>query len=630
MSYQGDIKDVFTDSGAYYLKLSPNALRFEAVSKARLNNVFFDDANSEVFTVQSSDVTEVTVKCPCKQNIRTFKIQEKGPVISIKFSPDGKILAIQRTRTSVEFINFYDNKQSQEYSQSCKGKNAKILGFIWANSLDILLITDLGVEMYQVEPGKCSLKHLKSLSLSINWFTYCPHTCILLISSGTVGNSIQPMLLKNGNIVKLNRFEIELSIMPKPAKLSLLERDVTLAVLYDQPRVLVLKHQRTSISPGAEVLIYTVQKMSTVKKTNILKLDRNGRFAINIVDNLILVHHQASKTSLVYDIGMESEYDGTVWHHSPVTRPQPILAQDCDLYSPNWVMFQPNIIIDPKVGSLWHIELCLEPFTELIQDKCFLVDFLMLRSNSKDVIIKVLRDTTQNCNCNLEEIGNMFDHLNAVYRNYLEVKMQSQIGLPVSSPEPTQSEQDATTKIIIDQSDMYTNVLSKLADHMNDTSSKRYKKFIVWVLLEYIRSLTDFRIPVQHYLHELIINSLVLNKAYYQLHQLLQYYTVSDSKPLACLLLSLENLYPAAHQLAVDMLERLGNAHEEITEVLLSKQQILPALRYAINMGTEDQVSARKFLEVAQAANDDKLFYSVFSFFEVRNQRLNGSIPSFR
>ena len=57
-------------------------------------------------------------------------------------------------------------------------------------------------------------------------------------------------------------------------------------------------------------------------------------------------------------------------------------------------------------------------------------------------------------------------------------------------------------------------------------------KFIVWVLLEYIRSLTDYHIPVQHYLHELVINSLVQHKAYYQLHQLLQYHVVSDSKPL--------------------------------------------------------------------------------------------------
>ena len=31
------------------------------------------------------------------------------------------------------------------------------------------------------------------------------------------------------------------------------------------------------------------------KKTDVLKLDMSGRFALNIVDNLIVVHHQASK-----------------------------------------------------------------------------------------------------------------------------------------------------------------------------------------------------------------------------------------------------------------------------------------------------------------------------------------------
>lgn len=58
------------------------------------------------------------------------------------------------------------------------------------------------------------------------------------------------------------------------------------------------------------------------------------------------------------------------------------------------------------------------------------------------------------------------------------------------------------------------------------------RKMAIWVLMEYVRSLTDHQIPVQHFLHELVINSLVLHKAYYQLHQLLQYFVVSDSKPL--------------------------------------------------------------------------------------------------
>jgi hypothetical protein len=33
---------------------------------------------------------------------------------------------------------------------------------------------------------------------------------------------------------------------------------------------------------------------------------------------------------------------------------------------------------------------------------------------------------------------------------------------------------------------------------------------------------SDHKISVLHYLHELVINSLVFNKAHYQLHQLLQ------------------------------------------------------------------------------------------------------------
>lgn len=39
---------------------------------------------------------------------------------------------------------------------------------------------------------------------------------------------------------------------------------------------------------------------------------------------------------------------------------------------------------------------------------------------------------------------------------------------------------------------------------------------------------------------------------------MLQYGVVSDSKPLACLLLALGNMHQSATQLALDMLARLG------------------------------------------------------------------------
>lgn len=98
-------------------------------------------------------------------------------------------------------------------------------------------------------------------------------------------------------------------------------------------------------------------------------------------------------------------------------------------------------------------------------------------------------------------------------------------------------------------------------------------KYMVAVLTEYIRSLNFVHIPVEPFLYELLINFLVRNRRFYQLHQLLQYHVVSDSVHVACQLLSLESTYPPAYQLALDMLKRL-HTHDEILEVLLTKNQV--------------------------------------------------------
>lgn len=60
----------------------------------------------QVFSVQSGDKTEVVVKCPDNDVPRTFQMDEKGPVISIKFNPAQNILALQRTQSSVVGYDF--------------------------------------------------------------------------------------------------------------------------------------------------------------------------------------------------------------------------------------------------------------------------------------------------------------------------------------------------------------------------------------------------------------------------------------------------------------------------------------------------------------------------------------------
>lgn len=55
---------------------------------------------------------------------------------------------------------------------------------------------------------------------------------------------------------------------------------------------------------------------------------------------------------------------------------------------------------------------------------------------------------------------------------------------------------------------------------------------------------------------------------------------------------------------------------------------MLAALRFIRGIGGHDNISARKFLDAAKQTEDNMLFYTIFRFFEQRNQRLRGK-PNF-
>ncbi|PKU40992.1 hypothetical protein llap_8706 [Limosa lapponica baueri] len=347
------------------------------------------------------------------------------------------------------------------------------------------------------------------------------------------------------------------------------------------------------------------------------------------------------KTSVIFDIKLKGEFDGSTTIHQfvlpprsiqpyqiPVAGPASVTSQapvPCKLYSSSWIVFQPDIIISASEGYLWSLQVKLEPVVNLLLDKGKLMDFLLQRKECKMVILSVCSQMlSEPERGSLSVIATVFDKLNHEYKKYLEAEqsytMVVEAGLSRSNP---LLKRPVRTQAVIDQSDMYTHVLSVFTE-----KKEAPHKFTIAVLMEYIRSLNQFQIAVQHYLYELVIKTLVQHNLFYTLHQFLQYHVLSDSKPLACLLLSLESIYPPAHQLSLDMLKRLSTANDEIVEVLLSKHQVLAALRFIRGIGGHDSISARKFLDAAKQAEDDMLFYTIFRFFEQRNQRLRGN-PSF-
>ncbi|RXN01530.1 hypothetical protein EOD39_6432 [Acipenser ruthenus] len=498
-------------SEEHYLELCDNPVQFENASS--VNNVFFDEANKQ------------------------------------------------------EFINFIPDLLHLEYSQECKTKNASILGFCWTSWNEIVFITDQGIEFYQVLPDKRSLKLQKSQSINVNWYMYCPVTSVILLSTTVQGNVLQPFFFKNGTMSKMSKFEIELPIVPKPAKLSLSERDIAMVTMD-----------------------------GTCKKMHVLKLNTTGKFALNVVDNLVVVHHQSSQTSMIFDIKLR-DTEGTLNIHQPVLPARSIHPYKIPLTGPAAVTTPTPVPCE--LWYLWYLQVKLQPVVNLMKDKGKLIDFLLQRRDCKMVIVSVCFQLLNGSDKgNLSVIATVFDKLNQVYKEYLEAEQSYPVAGETgqSRGNPAQK-RPVRTQAVIDQSDMYTHVLSVFTEK-KDVSHK----FIIAVLMEYIRSLNQFQITVQHYLYELVLKTLVHHNLFYMLHQFLQYHVLSDSKPL-----------------------RLSMSNDEIVEVLLSKQQVLGALRFIRGVGGHDNISARKFLDAAKQTREEMLFYTIFRFFEQRNQRLRGS-----
>ncbi|CAH1992180.1 unnamed protein product [Acanthoscelides obtectus] len=586
----------------YYLELSETPVRFEAVNQ--LTNVFFDDSNKDVFAVRSGGIMGVVVKnADAQSETLNFRMEDTGPVLSIKFSPDHKVLTVQRTNTAVEFMDFQCNVLDKCYTQSCK-KNSNILGFVWSCPNEVAFITDHGIELYMVLQEKKSLKHLKTVSATVQWFVWCSTNKLALLASSH-GSHLLPVFIRQGSVIKLPKVETE------PGRMAL-ERDVTLATLYGIPAVLILRHHS---GPGtAEVHVHTLDGPGQAPvKTHVLKLGLTGRFAINVVDDMILVHHQASRSSLVLDVALPGESDGTVKYHAPVVPAKSIKpvslslpgliepqTHECDLYSPNWVVFQPNIIIDAKLGCLWHINLRLVELCSQISDLGVCTQVALKRTNAKMVLLQLLLNTVTKDKIPLDKLQESFNHINCVYRDWYESEIQSQMASPPSAPITIKS--TVKPRVLIDQDDIYNELFLKL-DPEKDVEKME------WLLVSYLTSLSECNIIAQENLNKLLIHVLARQKKFPVLQQLLQYGVVSDSKAIACLLLSLGNLHPAASQLALDMLCRIG-AGEEIQEILISEGEIISALKVAGSQG-----NPRKFLTLAEKSGDSMLFHTILAHF---------------
>lgn len=172
----------------------------------------------------------------------------------------------------------------------------------------------------------------------------------------------------------------------------------------------------------------------------------------------------------------------------------------------------------------------------------------------------------------MNKLQESFNHINLVYRDWVDTEVQSHCAFsPIAS-------KSCSPRVLIDQNTMFEEIFQTMSSDADLLTIER-------VLICYFTSLAEYGIPVQFNLNKLLVSTLVsdflrrfivvyLNSNHFQarqnkftaLQQLLQYGVITDSKPLAVLLLSLGNMHGSSTQMALDMLARL-KANDEIQEV---------------------------------------------------------------
>uniref|UniRef100_A0A034V0V0 Uncharacterized protein C18orf8 n=1 Tax=Bactrocera dorsalis TaxID=27457 RepID=A0A034V0V0_BACDO len=601
----------------HYIELSKCPIRFDAASQ--LTNVFFDDSNCQIFAVRSGGATGVIVKGPTEDSVISFCMNDRGTIRSIKFSPDNKILAVQRRENAVEFICFQGEQPLLQESIVHQIK-ALVYGFVWVHTREVAIISNSSIEIFTVIPEKRQLRAVKSLNIGIKWFAWCTVSNIALICS-TDNNSLVPILIKQKSITKLPKLEMG------NTNSEVQESKVTLGQVYGTMAVFLLQANTEGMM---EVEVYLLNGPGLApRKCHVLRLGHVGRFAINTVDNLIVVHHQASATSLLFDIALSGEQANGVTYHTPITpgrsiRPfalkLPSLSPDgqtmqCELYSMHWVLFQPNIVIDAKLGCMWYLNLNVEQLCTLISDRIRLTEFLLQRTSGKQALLKIVHqmEDEQYNGTLLPVLETIFNKINKVYASWVQLELQTQTAQP--SNVKTTIKLPPAPKVLIEQQDMFQYVFQPISERANTET----------ILILYLYSLNKHNIAAQEDLSKMIISELIRNRSFDTLRHLVSYSLLLESKPIACFLLSHSDVDPAISQIALDMLSKI-EAHDIIIEVLLGQGKVVDALRLARNSMNNDSISARKFLEAAQKAKDDLVFHSVFKYFQLRNLRQRGTM----
>ncbi|KAK6149244.1 hypothetical protein DH2020_016769 [Rehmannia glutinosa] len=285
-------------------------------------SLFYDDGNKLILSLTSNQVFSWKTAPYNPYVAPSSDPISEGPVLSIRYSLDLKLLAIQRSRHEIQI---WIKETGDTFSQKCRSESESILGFFWTDcpTCDIVLVKTSdaleglrqhlmwpsgALEFYSYNTESRFLRLVETKKLNISWYIYTHESRLVLLASGMQCKSFTGYQLSSAGIVRLPRFEMA---MAKPEANNgpiLAAEDVHLITVYGR--------------------IYCLQFDRVAMLLNLYRFYRDAvgslpvysnKIAVSVVDNVLLVHQEEAKVVIIYDIFADSQ--------APISAPLPLFLR---------------------------------------------------------------------------------------------------------------------------------------------------------------------------------------------------------------------------------------------------------------------------------------------------------------
>ncbi|XP_058108514.1 uncharacterized protein LOC131251670 [Magnolia sinica] len=371
------------------------------------SGLYHDDGNKLLLSPTSSEVFKWrTGPSASLDDTPTSDSISEGPVLSIRYSLDGKVIGIQRSNHDIEFRN---RETGETFSQRCRSESESILGFFWTDcpTCDVVFVKTSGLDLFSFEPELKTLCLVETKRLNVCWYVYTHESRMVLLASGMQCKIFAGFQFSSGGIIRLPRFEMEMSKAEANKKPVLAAEDVHIVTIYG--RIYCLQVDRV----GMLANFYRFYRDAVVLQGSLPIY--STKIAVSVVDNVLLVHQVDAKVIILYDMFTNSL--------APISAPLPLLlrglsrtntsssqgtsiqtinveaigtnAHEGIMYGDGWTFLNPDLICDTAHGILWRIHLDLEAIAASSSEVPSVLEFLQRRRfqsyKAKQLCLAIMR-----------------------------------------------------------------------------------------------------------------------------------------------------------------------------------------------------------------------------------------------